>query len=166
MTAPGRTRGSGAQAPAGRIGLGHVPMILMYHGVADVAEDPNQLCVTPGRFAEQMATLHRLGLRGVGIGTLLDAMRVGRQRGLVGITFDDGYVSVLETASPNCSAAASRPPSSSSPVGSAGPTTGTKAPPWPLLSVGQVSELAAAGHGDRIARRHACTAGRPGRRAA
>ena len=35
---------------------------------------------------------------GVGIGTLVDAMRAGRQRGLVGITFDDGYVNVLEAA--------------------------------------------------------------------
>src|ERR1035441_9034507 len=28
-----------------------MPMILMYHGVAEVAEDPNKLCVTPRRFA-------------------------------------------------------------------------------------------------------------------
>ena len=75
-------------------------MILMYHGVAEVTEDPNHLCVTPSRFAEQMAWLKRLGLRGVGIGTLVDAMRAGRQRGLVGITFDDGYVNVLEAALP------------------------------------------------------------------
>ena len=75
-------------------------MILMYHGVAEVAEDPNQLCVTPSRFAEQMTWLKRRGLRGVGIGTLVDAMRAGRQRGLVGITFDDGYVNVLEAALP------------------------------------------------------------------
>ncbi len=56
--------------------------------------------MTPSRFAEQMAWLQRRGLRGVGIGTLIDAMRAGRQRGLVGITFDDGYVSVLEAALP------------------------------------------------------------------
>ena len=101
-------------------------MILMYHGVADVAEDPNQLCVTPSRFAEQMAALQRLGLRGVAIGTLVDAMRAGRQRGLVGITFDDGYVSVLEAALPELKRRASRPASSSSRVGSAGPTSGTR----------------------------------------
>src|SRR5260370_9119257 len=75
-------------------------MILMYHGVAEVAEDPNLLCVSPGRFAEHMAWLERRGLRGVGIGTLVDAMRAGRQRGLVGITFDDGYLSLLEAALP------------------------------------------------------------------
>ena len=47
-----------------------------------------------------MTWLERRGLRGVGIGALVDAMRAGRQRGLVGITFDDGYVSVLEAAVP------------------------------------------------------------------
>ena len=145
MTAPGRTRGSGAQAPAGRIGLGHVPMILMYHAVADVTEDPNLLCVTPGRFAGQMATLQRLGLRGVAIGTLLDAMRVGRQRGLVGLTFDDGYVSVLETAVPELR----RRGFTATVFVISGRLGGTndwdEGTPWPLLSVGQVSEVAAAG---------------------
>ena len=55
MTALGQTGSASAQAATGRLGLGRVPMILMYHGVAEVAEDPNQLCVTPSRFAEQMA---------------------------------------------------------------------------------------------------------------
>ena len=66
MIALGRNRGIGCQAPSGRLTAGRMPMILMYHSVADVTEDPNQLCVTPGRFSEQMATLQRLGLRGVG----------------------------------------------------------------------------------------------------
>jgi peptidoglycan/xylan/chitin deacetylase (PgdA/CDA1 family) len=84
----------------GQLKLRETPMILMYHGIADVDEDPNQLCVSPARFAEQMAWLARRGLRGVGIAALVDAMRAGRQRGLVGLTFDDGYTSVLETALP------------------------------------------------------------------
>jgi peptidoglycan/xylan/chitin deacetylase (PgdA/CDA1 family) len=84
----------------GQLKLRDTPMIFMYHGVADVDEDPNQLCVSPARFAEQMAWLARRGLRGVGIAELVDAMRVGRQRGLVGLTFDDGYTNVLETALP------------------------------------------------------------------
>src|ERR1700722_8747726 len=87
-------------AVAARLRLGDVPMVLMYHGVADEAEDPHHLCVAPSRFAEQLAWLKRRGLRGVSIGTLVDAMRAGRPRGLVGITFDDGYVSVLEAALP------------------------------------------------------------------
>lgn len=90
----------GTQAVGDRTRLGSVPMILMYHGVADVAEDPYQLYVTPSRFAEQMTWLKRHGLRGVGIGALVDAVRAGRERGLVGISFDDGYVSVLESAFP------------------------------------------------------------------
>jgi peptidoglycan/xylan/chitin deacetylase (PgdA/CDA1 family) len=83
------------------LSLRDLPMILMYHGVAEVGEDPNHLHVTPRRFAEQMSWLERHGLRGVGVGTLVDAMREDRQRGLVGITFDDGYVSVLEAALPD-----------------------------------------------------------------
>ena len=64
----------------GQLKLRETPMIYMYHGVADVDEDPNQLCVSPARFAEQMAWLARRGLRGVGIAELVDAMRAGRQR--------------------------------------------------------------------------------------
>ena len=39
--------------------LRDAPMILMYHGIADVPEDPNQLCVSPARFAEQLTWLDR-----------------------------------------------------------------------------------------------------------
>ena len=145
MTALGRNRGIGCQAPSGRLTAGRMPMILMYHSVADVTEDPNQLCVTPGRFAEQMATLQRLGLRGVSMGTLVDAMRHGRQRGLVGITFDDGYLSVLESALPElrrCGFTASVFIISDR-LGGTNEWDG--GPAWPLLSGHQVTELAAAG---------------------
>jgi peptidoglycan/xylan/chitin deacetylase (PgdA/CDA1 family) len=141
VTATGRR----AQPDLGRLSLARVPMVLMYHGVADVADDPNLLCVTPGRFAEQMASLQRLGLRGVGVGTLVDAIRAGHSRGLVGITFDDGYVSVLEAALPELS----RRGFTASVFVIAGRLGGTnewdKGPSWPLLSAGQVGELAAAG---------------------
>ena len=111
----------------GQLKLRDTPMIFMYHGVADVDEDPNQLCVSPARFAEQMAWLARRGLRGVGIAELVDAMRAGRQRGLVGLTFDDGYTNVLETALPVLRRTASARPHTSSPTGSAAPTSGTRA---------------------------------------
>ena len=88
----------GATTAADRLGLSQVPMILMYHRVAEEAESP--LCVTPRRLAQQMTWLKRHGLRGVGVGTLVDAMRARRQRGLVGITFDDGYVNLVEAALP------------------------------------------------------------------
>jgi peptidoglycan/xylan/chitin deacetylase (PgdA/CDA1 family) len=75
-------------------------MILMYHGVADVPDDPNKLFVPPAVFARQMAWLARCGLLGVSVATLVAAMRAGRDRRLVGITFDDGYTSILESALP------------------------------------------------------------------
>jgi len=83
-----------------RLALREVPMILMYHAVAAEAVDPNLLCVPPERFAEQMSWLRRRGLRGVSVGTLTEAMRAGQPRGLVGISFDDGYASVLDAALP------------------------------------------------------------------
>ena len=145
MITLGRYRRTSAQPLTGGLAVRRVPMILMYHGVADVAEDPNQLFVTPGRFAEQMGTLQRLGLRGVSVGTLIDAMRVGRHGGLVGITFDDGYVSVLEAAVPEL-----RRRSFTATVfiiadRLGGTNEWDDGLAWPLLSGGQVTELAAAG---------------------
>jgi peptidoglycan/xylan/chitin deacetylase (PgdA/CDA1 family) len=132
-------------AATGRLGLGRVPMILMYHGVAEVAEDPNQLCVTPGRFAEQMTWLKRHGLRGVGIGTLVDAVRAGRHRGLVGITFDDGYVNVLEAALPELLRHGFTASMFIISARLGGSNEWDEGPAWPLMSAGQVGELAAAG---------------------
>jgi peptidoglycan/xylan/chitin deacetylase (PgdA/CDA1 family) len=132
----------------GRIGLGRAPMILMYHGVAAVAsaaEDPNLLCVSPGRFAEQMAWLKGRGLRGVSIGELVDAMHAGRARGMVGITFDDGYLNVLEDALP----VLRRYGFTATMFIIAGRLGGTNewddGPSWKLMDGAQVAELAEAG---------------------
>ena len=120
-------------------------MILMYHGVADEAEDPNHLCVAPDRFAEQLAWLKRRGVRGVSIGTLVDAMRVGRPRGLVGITFDDGYVNVLEAALPELRRHGFTATMFIVSGRLGGSNEWDEGPRWPLMSAGQVRELAAAG---------------------
>ena len=128
-----------------RVGLSNVPMVLMYHGIADVAEDPNLLCVTPARFAEQMAWLHGRGLRGVGVGTLVEAMRAGRQRGLVGITFDDGYLSVLDAALPVLLRHGFTASMFIISDRIGGSNDWDEGPQWPLLSADQVRELAAAG---------------------
>ena len=120
-------------------------MILMYHGVAEVAEDPNLLCVSPSRFAEHMAWLERRGLRGVGIGTLVDAMRAGRQRGLVGVTFDDGYLSVLEAALPELQRRGFGATAYIISDRLGGTNEWDEGPSWPLMTVGQVRELAEAG---------------------
>jgi peptidoglycan/xylan/chitin deacetylase (PgdA/CDA1 family) len=98
--APGALMSWPAAAQPERLASSDVPMILMYHGVADVPEDPNRLFVPPPVFARQMAWLARCGLRGVSVATLLAAMRAGRHRRMVGITFDDGYTSILESALP------------------------------------------------------------------
>jgi peptidoglycan/xylan/chitin deacetylase (PgdA/CDA1 family) len=129
----------------GQLRLREVPLILMYHGVAEVAEDPNLLCVSPSRFAEQMDWLERRGLRGVGIGTLVDAMRAGRQRGLVGITFDDGYLSVLEAALPQLQRRGFGATAYIISDRLGATNEWDEGPSWPLMTVGQVLELAAAG---------------------
>jgi peptidoglycan/xylan/chitin deacetylase (PgdA/CDA1 family) len=128
-----------------RLRLGEVPMILMYHGVADETEDPNLLCVAPARFAEQMTWLKHRGLRGVSIGTLVDAMRAGRPRGLVGITFDDGYVNVLEAALPELQRHGFTATMFILSGRLGGSNEWDEGPRWPLMSAGQVRELAAAG---------------------
>lgn len=136
---------AGSWLQDGQLSLRETPLVLMYHGVADAPDDPNHLFVSPARFAEQMAWLHRRGLRGVSISTLVDAMRAGRQRGLVGITFDDGYVSVLETAVPELA----RYGFGATAYIISGRLGGTNAwdegPVWPLLPADGVRDLAAAG---------------------
>ena len=129
----------------GQLKLRDTPMIFMYHGVADVDEDPNQLCVSPARFAEQMAWLARRGLRGVGIAELVDAMRAGRQRGLVGLTFDDGYTNVLETALPVLRQHGFGATAYIISDRLGGTNEWDEGPVWQLMTGGQVRELAAAG---------------------
>jgi peptidoglycan/xylan/chitin deacetylase (PgdA/CDA1 family) len=129
----------------GQLSLRETPLILMYHGVADVPEDPNHLFVSPARFAEHMAWLRRRGLRGVSISTLVDAMRSGRQRGLVGITFDDGYVSVLETAVPELARYGFGATAYIISDRLDGTNEWDEGPTWPLLPADGVRELAAAG---------------------
>jgi peptidoglycan/xylan/chitin deacetylase (PgdA/CDA1 family) len=129
----------------GQLKLRDTPMIFMYHGVADVDEDPNQLCVSPARFAEQMAWLARHGLRGVGIAELVDAMRAGRQRGLVGLTFDDGYITVLDTALPVLRQHGFGASAYIISDRLGGTNEWDEGPVWQLMTGDQVRELAAAG---------------------
>jgi peptidoglycan/xylan/chitin deacetylase (PgdA/CDA1 family) len=78
----------------------HLPLIMMYHSVGVHSHDPNNLAVTPERFEEQMAALRRRGLRGVSVAELLAARAAGSARGLIGLTFDDGYADVVANALP------------------------------------------------------------------
>jgi peptidoglycan/xylan/chitin deacetylase (PgdA/CDA1 family) len=134
-----------AAARTAHAGPGDVPLILMYHSVDEPGHDPNQLAVSPRRFAEQLSWMERRGLRGVSAGELVAAMRAGRARGLIGITFDDGYASVLANAVPELARrgfTATVFVISGRLGGVNDWDTGT---PWPLLSAAQAGELAAAG---------------------
>jgi peptidoglycan/xylan/chitin deacetylase (PgdA/CDA1 family) len=127
------------------LSLGDIPLILMYHSVAAVDHDPNLLAVSPQRFAAQLSSLARLGLRGVSVGTLVAALRAGRARGLVGITFDDGYTSVLENAVPELVRRGFTATVFVISDRLAGTNDWDVGTPWPLLSATQVRELSAAG---------------------
>ncbi len=130
-----------------RLRLGQVPLVLMYHGVETVTADPHKLCVTPGKFAEQMTWLAEHGLRGVSMGELLAAVRAGRERGLVGLTFDDGYVNVLHHAVPELQRHGFTATMFiiSGLLGRTNEWEDAGTPVWQLLSAEQVAKVAAAG---------------------
>ena len=77
------------------------PPVFMYHSISPSTEpDPHRLRVHPARLERHLRLLARLGLRGVSLGELLRAREEGRARGLVGLTFDDGYADFLDHAVP------------------------------------------------------------------
>ena len=104
MTATtGRAAGmttSTAEGSAKSAELATIPLVLMYHSVSPYDEDPYEVTMTPQRFEQQMRWLRRRGLRGVSMGELLGAAAEGRARGLVGLTFDDGYQDFVTYAMP------------------------------------------------------------------
>ncbi|WP_406151335.1 polysaccharide deacetylase family protein [Streptomyces sp. NBC_01012] len=73
--------------------------ILTYHSVNDPTQDPYGITVSADRLDEQLTWLRRRGLSGVGIAALLRARAAGK-RGLVGLTFDDGYADFVDEALP------------------------------------------------------------------
>jgi peptidoglycan/xylan/chitin deacetylase (PgdA/CDA1 family) len=73
----------------------------MYHSISpSTAPDPHRIRVHPDRLDQHLRVLRRLGLRGVSLAELLAAHERGESRGLVGLTFDDGYADFLEHAVP------------------------------------------------------------------
>ncbi|MFB9896117.1 polysaccharide deacetylase family protein [Planobispora takensis] len=79
---------------------GSMPYVLMYHSVQEYDNDPFFITVSPRRFSAQMAWLRRCGLRGVSVRELLLAEASGQARGMVGLTFDDGYTDFAAVAVP------------------------------------------------------------------
>jgi peptidoglycan/xylan/chitin deacetylase (PgdA/CDA1 family) len=74
--------------------------ILMYHSISHPEFDYDPLCTTPQRFEAQMLYLKGRNLRGVSVRELCLAISEGDSRGLVGLTFDDGYEDFLSAAMP------------------------------------------------------------------
>jgi len=72
----------------------------MYHSVGTLGDDPNLLATSPERFEAHLRYLKRRNLRGVSMRELLQAVNSGTSKGLVGLTFDDGYEDFLSTAVP------------------------------------------------------------------
>ncbi|MDN3296139.1 polysaccharide deacetylase family protein [Streptomyces ficellus] len=75
----------------------------MYHSIDDrtnETDDPYRVTVSPARLDRQLRWLRDRGLRGVSVRELLRAARRGDARGLVGLTFDDGYADFLDNAVP------------------------------------------------------------------
>ncbi|MFI6691719.1 polysaccharide deacetylase family protein [Streptomyces sp. NPDC050433] len=72
----------------------------MYHSITDSAADPYQVTVSPARLDRQLRWMRRHGLTGVSMERLLLARARGSAAGLVGLTFDDGYVDFLTNAVP------------------------------------------------------------------
>lgn len=77
-----------------------LPPVLMYHSVQDYTTDPYLITVRPERFIAQMRWLDRRGYTGVSVAELLRAHATGRSRGLIALTFDDGYADFESVALP------------------------------------------------------------------
>lgn len=75
-------------------------VVLQYHHVSD--HTPASTSTSPERFAMHMDHLAENGFRIVSLQSLVDAMRQGRPLAdkVAAITFDDGYISIFETAYP------------------------------------------------------------------
>lgn len=84
----------------GRPRRGPAAWVAMYHSVSDCRDDPYNVTVTPARLDRQLGWLAARGLRGVSVRELLAARARGTERGLVGLTFDDGYTDFLTHAVP------------------------------------------------------------------
>ena len=77
-----------------------LPVILLYHRVADVDSDPWGLAVSPANFREQMRVLGAPGL-GISLTELMHGLSTRHVPfGKICVTFDDGYADNLLNAKP------------------------------------------------------------------
>ena len=82
------------------LGGGGRGLILLYHRVADEPSDPYGLCVSPVQFRKHLELLRELG-RPMPVRDMARAVKDGAlPNRAIGVTFDDAYIDVLETAVP------------------------------------------------------------------
>jgi len=75
-------------------------MILLYHRVAELPQDPQLLCVSPSHFIEHLQVIRRWG-RTIQLGKLDQVLQgVDRRRHMIIVTFDDGYADNFYNAKP------------------------------------------------------------------
>jgi len=75
-------------------------MVLLYHRIARLPEDPHLLCVTPEHFEEQLLALMRF-CKVVSLSQMTKDLAKGKRLGpVVALTFDDGYADNAEVAMP------------------------------------------------------------------
>ncbi len=96
----GLNQGKSLSRGNGTGNLPGLPLVLMYHSVEPYWADPYLVTVSPPRFGQQMGWLARRGLRGTSVRDVLAARAAGGGRGLVGLTFDDGYCDFARHALP------------------------------------------------------------------
>jgi peptidoglycan/xylan/chitin deacetylase (PgdA/CDA1 family) len=83
-----------------RQALARRPLILLYHRIAAVDEDPWATCVRPEHFDEQIAALREYG-EPLPFSQLLDRLEAGRlPRRTFTVSFADGYRDFLDPAKP------------------------------------------------------------------
>jgi peptidoglycan/xylan/chitin deacetylase (PgdA/CDA1 family) len=75
-------------------------LILSYHRIADAAPDPWGIAVSPKHFEEHLEVIRRFGQPGR-LSWLTDRLKEGKSvKGIVAITFDDGYADTYRNAYP------------------------------------------------------------------
>jgi len=76
--------------------------ILTYHNIGEPSPGDRLplLYVSPRRFAQQMRLLSLLGFRGLSLSAALPYLKGERRGRIVVLTFDDGYVDIVEQALP------------------------------------------------------------------
>jgi peptidoglycan/xylan/chitin deacetylase (PgdA/CDA1 family) len=122
------------------------PAVLMYHSISAVrSPDPHRLRVHPDRLDRHLRLLRRVGLRGVSLSELLAAEQRGATDGLVGLTFDDGYVDFLEQAVPVLERHGMTGTVYVVAGGLGAPKAWGTEPRWDIMGADQVRQVAAAG---------------------